>query len=191
MFSNWLHRSKLAQAQEPLGPNGFWSGLETFVLVARHHRSPNEILDGMRRSIRRGMFSHSNMQETHVAEGVGNIVYYRSDFNPDILLHMLYFSDDTICVDTISSRVSLSQTKESLDAGRAFSESMRKLGVKLKNPSDRSCPGGGRAQRAFIDMMGLTDMVASEYNPEPPVGDGFIPAPPIRGVVEPNAAQAE
>lgn len=176
MFSNWLYRCKIAQAQEPLGPNGFWSGLESFVLVARHHRSPNEILDGVRRSIRRGMFSHASVPEND-AEGIGNIVYYRSDHYPEILIHMLYFSDDTICVDTISSRVLLSQTKESLDAGRKFSESMRKLGVKLKNPSDRSCPRGGRAQTVFIEMMGLTDMVASEDHPEPPVGDGFIPAP--------------
>jgi len=190
MLSNWLHRLKIAQAQEPLSPNGFWSGLESFVLVARHHRSPNDVIDGVRRSIRRGMFGHFYVPEKNT-EGVGNIVYYRSDHFPEILIHMLYFSDDTICVDAISSRVSLSQTAESLDAGREFSKSMRKLEVKLKNPSDRSCPRGGRAQKVFIEMMGLTDMVASEYHPEPPVGDGLIPAPPSGGGAEPNVAQAE
>lgn len=173
MLTNWMSRLKLAQAGRSVDPEGFWSGLESFVMVAKNHRNPNEIIDDLRRAIRDQMFGRIYGHTPHSEEGVGNIVHYRSDFYPDLLIHVVYFSDDTICIDSISARVSTAQTRESLQVGKTFADAMKKLGVKLKNPSDQLCPGGGRAQRVFIGMMGLADMVAPETG------------------VMPNAAQAE
>jgi hypothetical protein len=162
MLNNWMSRLKLAQAERTVDPKGFWSGLESFVMVAKNHRNPNDIIDHLRTRIRNQMFGRIYGHAPHSEGGVGNVVHYRSNFFPDLLIHVVYFSDDTICVDSISSRVSTAQTNESLEVGETFADSLKKLGIKLKNPSDRLCPGGGNAQRVFIEMMGLADMVAPE-----------------------------